>query len=247
LVEAPADWKGYTHYHASITISATGTLHVAYDVYYDGAAKRAGHMTSGDQGHSWELADGAPLGLPVGIESDAFFARTDEAFKVVNVACDSEDRPWISLADARSGAGPTIYHHDGRSWRFFCPGKRTSPEIPVRELGLEGSLTVDRQDGMYVATTLGTSVTGGVQGGVVLLYSADRGRHFRCLSVFPPDPRLPHTGLSLERPTGHHAVEEPWFLFSTGEKGPDCFGRGIYHRVHVVQVRTLPVGRPAQR
>jgi len=247
LVEAPSDWKSYTHYHASIAISAQGTLHVAYDIYYNGAAKRAGHMTSRDRGRTWTLADGAPLDLPVGIESDAFFARTDAAFKVLNVVCDSHDRPWIALGDARTEAGPTVFHHDGQSWRSFCPGKLTSPPIDVGELGYAVSLTLDRRDGIYVATTLGTSVTGGVHGRVVLLHSNDGGRHFRCVSVFPPDPQLPHTGLSLERRTGHHLVDAPWLLFSTGEKGPDCFGRGIYHRVHAVQFRTRSGTPPAPR
>jgi len=244
LVEAPPAWKGYTHYHASIAISPQGTLHVAYDVYFDGAAKRAGHVTSRDRGRTWTLADGTPLDLPVGTESDAFFARTDAAFKVLNCVCDSHDRPWIALGDARTGAGPTVYHHDGQSWQSFCPGKRTSPEIAVGELGYECSITVDRRDGIYVATTLGTTTTGGVHGRVVLLYSNDDGRRFRCVRVFPADPQLPHTGLSLERSAGQHLVDAPWLLFSTGEKGPDCFGRGIYHRVHAVQFRTV-LGAPS--
>ena len=151
-----------------------------------------------------------------------------------NVVCDSKGLPWISLADPRSKAGPTIYHHDGTAWRAFCPAMRTSPKIPQAELSFGGSLTIDSQDRIYVALTRGASVVGGVQGDVILLHSADRGSSVRCLDVFPADARLPHTGLSLERPSGHHPVATPWLLFSTGEKGPDCFGKGILHRVHVV-------------
>jgi hypothetical protein len=240
LAEAPADWKGYTHYHSSIAIAVDQTLHVAYNLYYNGAAKHAGHMTSRDRGKTWELADGSPLDLPVGVESNAFFARTEEAFKVTNVVCDSAGHPWISLADARSKAGPTIYHHDGNTWRSFCPAQRTAPRIPLSELSFGGSLTIDSQDGIYVGLTLGPHVVGGLKGDVVLLYSVDRGKSFRRLDVFPPDVGLPHTGLSLERPTGHNVVETPWLLFSTGEKGPGCFGKGIYHEVRVVELRASP-------
>ena len=247
LAGAPADWKGYTHYHASIAIAADQTLHVAYNLYYRGAAKHAGHMMSRDRGKTWELADGSPLDLPVGVASDAFFARTDEAFKVTNVVCDSKGLPWISLADARSKAGPTIYHHDGNAWSSFCPAKRTSGDVPLAELSFQGSLAVDSQDRIYVALTRGTPVVGGITGDVILLYSADRGRSFRCLEVFAPDARLPHTGLSLERRSGHHPVETPWLLFSTGEKGPDCFGKGIFHSVHAVGFRVSPRKPPTRK
>lgn len=79
---------------------------------------------------------------------------------------------------------------------------------------------------IVVALTLGPHVVGGTRGDVILLYSSDRGRSFRCLGVFPPDFRLPHTGLSLERPTGHHGVKTPWLLFSTGETIPGS-ARGL--------------------
>jgi hypothetical protein len=240
LAQAPADWKGYTHFHATIAIAANQTLHVAFNLYYNGAAKQAGHMTSHDRGETWELADGSPLDLPVSVESDAFFARTKEAFKVTNVVCDSTGCPWISLADARSAAGPTIYHHDGKTWNAFCPARLSPSRIPLNELAFDGSLSIDSQDGIYVALTRGSRLTGGVKGDVVLLYSADRGKTFNYLEVFPPDARLPHTGLSLERPTGHNEVETPWLLFSTGEKGPDCFGKGIFHKVHAVQCCVSP-------
>jgi len=247
LAQAPARWKGYTHYHASITIAADQALHVAYNIYYNGAARHAGHMMSRDRGAVWKLADGSPLDLPVTVESDAFFARTDEAFKVTNIVCDSKGLPWISLADGRSKAGPTIYHHDGKAWRSFCPGRLTPSGISLDELGFQGSLTIDSQDKVYVALTQGTCVTGGTKGSVILLYSADRGERFRALDVFPPDLRLPHIGVSLERPTGHHSVKAPWLLFSTGEKGPDCLGKGIYHKVRAVQFRALSGGAPARR
>ena len=201
LAEAPGDWKGYTHYHASIAIAANQTLHVAFNLYYNGAAKQAGHMMSRDRGKTWNLADGSPLALPVGAKSDAFFARTNEAFKVINVVCDSTGHPWISLADARSEAGPTIYHHNGKTWDSFCPARLATSKAPLHELAFDGSLSIDSQDRIYVALTRGSRVTGGIKGDVVLLCSADLGKSFGYLKVFPRDGRLPHTGLSLERPT----------------------------------------------
>ena len=111
---------------------------------------------------------------------------------------------------------------------------------PFNEVAFDGSLTIDSKDRLYVALTLGSRMTGGINGKVILLYSSDQGRSFRCLEVFLPDARHPHTGLSLERPTGHNHIQTPWLLFSTGEKGPDCFGEGIYHKVHAVQFRASP-------
>lgn len=246
LAETPADWRGYTHYHASIAIAGNQALHVAYNLYYNGAAKHAGHMMSLDQGETWKLADGSPLDLPVGVQSDGFFARTNEAFKVTNVVCDSQGHPWISLADPRSKAGPTLYHHDGETWHSLCPAQLTASDMPLNKVAFGGSLTIDSKDRLYVALTIGSRITGGINGNVILLYSSDRGKTFRCLEVFPPDARLPHTGLSLERPTGHNHVETPWLLFSTGEKGSDCFGQGVYHKVRAVQFRVLS-GIPLSR
>jgi putative BNR repeat neuraminidase len=237
LARAPPDWKGYTHYHASITIDANQTLHVAFDLYYNAAAKHAGHIMSRDRGNTWKSADGSSLQLPASVGSDAIFATTDGQFKVMNVVCDSKGQPWISLADARSKAGPTLYHHDGNKWSSFCPAKLTVPKIPLAGMAFNGSLSIDSQDGIYLAVTLGPTVGGGSKGTVAMLYSADRGKSFQCLEVFPPDPQLPHTGLSMERPTGHGVIDTPWLLFSTGEKGPDCFGKGIFHKVHAAQFR----------
>ncbi len=237
LARAPQDWKGYTHYHASITVDANQTLHVAFDLYYNNAAKHAGHMISRDRGKTWHSAGGASLDLPASVGSDAIFATTSAQFKVMNVVCDSRGQPWISLADPRSEAGPTLYHHDGNKWSSFCPAKLTTPKLPVSGTAFNGSLSIDSQDGIHLAVTLGPAVKGGIKGTVAVLYSADRGKSFQTLKVFPPDPKLPHTGLTLERPTGHNAVDTPWLLFSTGEKGPDCFGKGIFHKVHAVQFR----------
>lgn len=92
--------------------------------------------------------------------------------------------------------------------------------ITASELSFSGSLSIDLQDRVYIGLTRGVRVVGGISGDVILLYSVDRGRRFRHLAVFPPDSRLPHTGLSLERPTRHNVVETPWLLFSTGQKGP---------------------------
>ena len=129
---------------------------------------------------------------------------------------------------------------DGKTWNSFCPSELTGSRVPLNELAFDGSLAIDSQDRIYVALTHGSRVTGGIKGDVVLLYSADLGKSFEYVKVFPPDARLPHTGLSLERFTGHNRVETPWLLFSTGEKGPDCFGKGIFHRVHAVEWRISP-------
>jgi hypothetical protein len=104
-------------------------------------------------------------------------------------------------------------------------------------------LSIDSEDRLFLIAIQGRSVVGGVQGDVVLFVSEDQGQRFDRLHVFSADRQLPHTGVSLERFTGHHSIDAPWGLFSTGEKGPDCFGHGIHHRVYAVHFRRMAGSR----
>jgi hypothetical protein len=234
LARCPEEWKGYTHYHASLTISQSGMLHAAFNLYYDGRAKLAGHLASADRGTTWRTADGSESTLPVGSESSAFFLRSETPLKVVNTVCDRAGRPWIAVGRA---FGMTIHHFDGEAWREFDVSKR----VPTRDQPSKthwGTLTIDSGDRLFLIAIRGESMVGGVKGDVVLFHSGDYGKRFEEVRLFAPDERLPHTGPSLERFTGHHSIDAPWGLFSTGEKGPDCFGRGLYHRVWAVQLQT---------
>ena len=75
----------------------------------------------------------------------------------------------------------------------------------------------------------------------MLFWSDDYGASFDQVKLFGPAADQPHTGISLERFTGHNFVSLPWILFSTGPKGPDVFGKGLFHRVHTVQLdRNFP-------
>lgn len=221
LARAPIK-SGYTHYHSALTIAPDQSLHISYDIYHSGAAKEAGHMVSRDRGATWTLADGSPLALPVTPESDVFFKRADKALKTGGIVCDSKSRPWIIVS------GPELWHHDGKAWRTCRPADLTSPPIADGTSHGADAPAVDSSDRIYVPVT--------VAGGVAVLASSDGARTFRRLDVHPRHAKLPHTGLNFERPTGHHSVRVPWLLFSTGEKGPDCYGKGIFHEVRVVQL-----------
>jgi hypothetical protein len=205
-----------------MSIGPDNSLHVAYDIYYNGAARCAGHMMSRDHGKAWTSADGAALNLPVTPNSDAFFKRSDTGLKTAGIACDAKGRPWISVT------GPEVWHHDGKAWRRIVPGRLIATPIDPNTLGGGGPVSVDANGRLYIPATLDNQV--------VLLYSQDKGRTFKLLRIFPPDEKLPHTGLSIERPTGHHTVAVPWLLFSTGLKGPDCYGKGIFHTVRAVRL-----------
>lgn len=221
LARAPIK-SGYTHFHNGMSIGSDGSLHVAYDVYFNGAAKCAGHLTSRDRGKTWTLADGSAPDLPVTPESDAFFKRSDTGLKTTGIACDAKGRPWISVT------GPEVWHHDGKAWRRRVVAERVSPKLDAGKLGGGGPLSIDAKGRVYLIATL--------DGRVVVLCSQDKGGTFRLLPVFPPDEKLPHRGLSIERPTGHHVIGVPWLLFSTGLKGPDCYGKGIFHKVRGVRL-----------
>jgi hypothetical protein len=233
LAKCPDEWKGYTHYHASLTISQSGALHAAFNLYYSGRAKLAGHLMSVDHGKSWQALDGSPVTLPVGTESGALFLRSETPLKVVNAVCDSAGLPWIAVGRA---TGMTIHRFDGNAWQAFEVAGRvpSSGETPDMYWG---TLSIDSEDRLFLIAIQGHSVVGGVRGDVVLFVSEDRGQRFDQLHVFSADRELPHTGASLERFTGHHSIDAPWGLFSTGEKGPDCFGRGIHHRVYAARFR----------
>ena len=179
-------------------------------------------MVSRDRGETWTLADGSPMALPVSPESDVFFKRTDKALKTGGVVCDSRSRPWIMVS------GPELWHHDGNSWQSCRPAELTSPSIADSASRGADAPTVDASDRIYVPVT--------VRGDVVVLASSDGARTFRRVNVHPRHAKLPHTGLNFERPTGHHSVSVPWLLFSSGVKGPDCYGKGIFHEVRVVRL-----------
>jgi putative BNR repeat neuraminidase len=215
--------KGYTHFHSSLTIAPDQSLHISYDIYFRPAAKCAGHMMSKDRGATWTLADGAALELPVTPTADAFFKRSETGLGTMGVVCDSKSRPWISVL------GSEIWHHDGTQWQCITIADALSGTFAGCKPGSPGPLTIDTRDRVYLPVLM--------DGDFVLLHSGDRGASFVGLPVFPRDAKLPHTGLQIERPTGHNTVEIPWLLFATGEKGPDCFGKGIYQQVRVVRLK----------
>jgi BNR repeat-containing family member len=214
--------SGYTHYHASLTIARDQGLHIAYDIFHSGSAKCAGHMMSHDRGDTWTLADGTVLDEPVTPEQDTFFKRDEDGLCTGGIVCDSKGNPWVSVL------GPEIWHHDGTDWRSIPVRQRLPQGVDGAKLTGVGPLTLDADDCVYLVALLGRDV--------VLVHSDDRGETFRLLHIFPPDAKLPHTGLTIERPTGHNTVNLPWLLFATGEKGPDCFGEGIYHQVRAVRL-----------
>lgn len=136
----------------------------------------------------------------------------------------------------------TIHRFDGKAWQTFDVSDRVPSSDQAADLHW-GTLSIDSEDRLFLIAIRGQRVVGGVKGNVILFSSEDRGRRFGELQVFSADEQLPHTGASLERFTGHHLIDTPWALFSTGEKGPDCFGRGIHHRVYAVQLRRAATAR----
>ncbi|MCP4638799.1 MAG: hypothetical protein GY851_00125, partial [bacterium] len=221
--------KGYTHYHSSLAIADDDTLHIAYDIYgaKSGPAQCAGHLMSRDLGDTWTLADGNAVEVPTTPASDAFFRRTTESLSMVGMVCDADGHPWVTLTAGKDG--PELWRHDGEAWRCAELDKLLPEGMDGSQLGLLSPPTFDDHGGLYIMA--------GLAGDGILLHSRDEGAHFSIVPVLPKDAALPHTGFSTERPTGHHTVANPWLLFSTGEKGPDCFGEGIYHSVRAAKVR----------
>lgn len=220
LAAAPIE-SGYTHFHSALTIAPDQSLHVSYDIYYNGAAKCAGHLVSRDRGDTWTLAGGSTVTLPVTPERDAFFKRSDTSLGTYSVVCDSHSRPWISVS------GLELWHHDGSAWRTIRPAETAG--IPQEEAAhAGGTLAIDSRDRLYWF--------GPIEGSLFVLYSDDGAQSFQRLPIAAPEPDRPLMGPSVERPTGHNRVGVPWLLYSAGEKGPDCYGHGIHHRVTAVKL-----------
>jgi len=220
LAEAPG--QGYTNYDQMLAIGADNTLHLAYSIYPTG---RAGHMMSKDRGKTWTLADGSRPELPVKPSSSkVFLGERNQRVAIAGIACDSKGRPWLSANVEEKKEGKktwsrVLYYHNAKKWHSVKPRFLVPPNLQGGLLGIYGPMSIDSKDRVYLPATIGKSVRGGILGHVVVFYSVDGGKKFQAASLFPPHDSLPHRGLNIERPTGHHFVEVPWLLFSTGKKG----------------------------
>jgi len=231
LAEPPSGYSGYTHYHPALTIADDDTLHIAYNIYYGGAAKRTRHMMSTDGGNTWRQADGTAVTLPVTPDTGGFISEAADALKIQNIATDSQGDPWFTaVIDDRF----ELYHHDGTAWQVSEPLTLAPPELA--DLGVWKALpmALDSSDRLYVFPIFGEVITGGCKGDIYAMVSTDGGSSYDALHVFSADETLPHIGINPERPTGHNTVETPWFLFSTGEKTQG------FHDVRVVQLGWVP-------
>lgn len=237
LAKCPDDWRGYTHYHSSLTIDQNGSLHIAFNLYFNGRARHAGYLKSNDRGRTWRRADGKSAALPVTTASKAIFLRSKKPMKVTNVVCDRSGVAWITIS--RQGEY-SIHRYVGGQWRMLIVNNHLSAKQRKADL-YWGTAGIADDGRLFVPVVVGKGVRGGVIGDLWLLVSKDRESRFTRLRVAAPDPKQPHTGLSLERFTGHNPVATPWLLFSTGPKGPDNFGRGLYHRVHAVKTADVRV------
>ena len=187
-------------------------------------------MMSTDGGDTWTLADGSVLDLPVTPADDVFIERSAN---VLSMAIDSQGHPWLGVA--AWGQPAKIYHHDGKTWHLIVPQERLiATEVKLEE-NLEGStwrwgmpLSLDTEDGIYMMARTADSVA--------VIYSADRGKTFQVLDIFPRNEKQSHIGLSMERAGSHKAVKVPFLLFYMGGKGSDTFDQGIFHDVRAVKL-----------
>ncbi len=230
LARCPSDWKGYTHYHQSLTIDRAGSLHIAFNLYYNGRALDVGYVKSTDRGRSWLRPDGQSALLPVTTESEAILFHSKNPLKVVSAVCDRTGTPWIAVNEQKRYS---IRRYEGGTWRVINANDSLTPEQRSADLSW-GAFTIADDGRLLIPVVVGKGVTGGVVGDLWLLVSDVQKRQFQRFHIAQPDKTQPHTGASLERFTGHNSVAVPWLLFSTGPKGPDNFGKGLHHRVHAV-------------
>jgi len=220
---AAAPGKGYAHFHSVITIANDQSLHIAYNIYHNGRAKCAGHLMSRDRGNTWTLADGSKVELPTVTTSDVFFRNTEEALKVWAVVCDQAGRPWISIQDNAIGQ-TELLHWNGQEWEGIKPAERIVGASEIDAIGVEGCLTIDTKDCLYLAAYH--------EDDLVVLKTEDNGMSFEVCAVVPRADGERIMGPNLERPTGHNSVDNPWLIFYRGDRGTDCIGEGILNDVY---------------
>jgi len=220
---ASAPGKGYAHFHSAITIATDQSLHIAYDIYHDGRAKCAGHLMSQDRGNTWPLADGSRVKLPTVTTADVFFRKTEEALKVWAVVCDRAGHPWISIQD--NAVGQTeLFHWDGQKWDSIKPAERIIGVREIDAIGVEGCLTIDTNERLYLVAYHGDDL--------MALKTGDKGMSFEVCAVVPRADGERIMGPNLERHTGHNSVDMPWLIFYRGDRGTDCIGAGIENDVY---------------
>ena len=231
LARPPAGHKGYAAYHSSLAIGSDNALHVSYNIFYSNDPRAGGHMKSTDGGDTWTLVDGTRLELPVTPDKKhAFFRAPAEWLKMTNMPVDSQGRPWIT---AIVNISPELHHYDGEAWQVYTP---TRKHWPGKLTTWRWQVSIDPRDRIYLTSFLAPRVkTGeysGGQGGVVMLCSTDNGKTFQNVQVMPPNKERPHTGVSIERDTGHNDADTPHLLIQQAATAQGDIHKVIAARLH---------------
>ncbi len=236
---------GYTQFGNALAIAPDGTLHLAFHFYdlHPAAGKAAGYMRSCDGGKTWTDSKGRALPLPVTPKTaELVEAGPKLDMRVSNIALDKQGRPYFLAMHFKTKPNDAIlWRHDGSAWRKTALQPWISKTIFAGGEAASGTLAFGNDGRLYVAVALVTQLPGWGSPGheIGLLVSDDGGRTFTGQMISPPDPKTPNWQPSIERCTGHNAVDVPWLIYTHGHPGEGCTPKDK------TEVRLVALTRPA--
>ncbi len=220
--------NGYTQFGNPLAVAPDGTLHLAFHFYdlHPAAGKAAGYMRSSDGGKTWTDSRGKPLALPVTPKTAELVASgADLDVRVGNIALDRRGRPWFLVIHLRrKPQDAVLWHHDGKAWRETPLNAWVCRTVCPHAQCTGGTLSFGTDGRLFVALGIvaGKPGWGAPAGEIALLVSADGGQTFTGQMISPPDAKTPNWLASLERSTGHNAVDVPWLMYTHGHPGKGC-------------------------
>lgn len=147
---------GYNHFMQSLTIDASGTLHLTFQFHYaesgraeDCTGRAACYLRSDDGGDTWVNEDTPCSQLPLTIETAQPICRYPEGgLRIGNHVIDGSGRPWLfaSLPDAPSGV---LWHRIDAGWEAIDLSAALDDGLDTRG-GRATSLTRDDRGHMHL-------------------------------------------------------------------------------------------------
>lgn len=219
--------SGYTQFGNALAVAPDGTLHLAFHFYdlHPAAGKAVGYMKSTDGGTTWTSSKGTAVSLPVTPKTAELIEAGQKLdMRVGNVALDGQGRPHIFVSHLETKPSHALlWSHDGKAWRKTELQSWVDRTIgPWSNCG-QGTLSFGKGGTLYIVLTLvERSSWGDPSSEIALLTSRDGGKTFAGRMVSPPDPKTPNWLVSMERCTGHNAVDVPWLVYTHGHPGQGC-------------------------
>jgi hypothetical protein len=240
-----ADEGGYSHFQEALAWGPDGaTLHLSTRMYggTPGRAHTVGYMRSLDRGDTWQNAEGAVLELPATSDTISAIDRAEgpkgAGFRCGAIAVDPHGSPVIlySNTSVKPSAAWLVSLLPGgvRTRQPLAPA--VNALSPGANIAMPGGLSIGPDGRVHVVLTLsppGKSVGWGNPADEIVYLTADRaGGEFKARQISRSDLAEPHWLPNIERPTGHHTIDnQPGIIYQGGTRGnknTDILANNVY-------------------